>query len=140
MTFISQRSAKVLNAPVLNALETYHSFTDRRNSMTAFAQIKSLTVRVPTWKLVASGVKPPAPPTSSSNMQSNCSAAEVVSIVSELLGPEGIPRSKFDKLFVLCDGCERVMPKLGQVDHGCMVEVRSSDSELSDDISNLLRE
>ena len=50
-----------------------------------------------------------------------------------MLGPKGIPRTKFDGLFLLCDGCERVMPRVGQTDHECMIET-ASDSGLEDDI------
>lgn len=71
-------------------------------------------------------------------MQSNASSAEVLSTVSELLHPEGIPRSKFDNLFLLCDECERVMPRVGQSDHKCMFDARSPDSEFDEDVLGLV--
>ena len=66
-------------------------------------------------------------------MQSDASSVEVVSIISEMLNPKGIPRTKFDSLFLLCDVCERVMPKVGQADHKCKIET-ASDSGLEDDL------
>lgn len=136
--FISSRTVKVIHS-LRTTIKTHRSFADYDDASAALAQIRNLTIRIPTWKLIASGVEPPKPPSSSSNMGSNASTVDVVSIVSELLSPEGIPRWRFDDLFLLCDGCERVMPRVGQANHGCMLETRSNDSEFDDDVSNLLR-
>jgi len=87
---------------------------------------------------MAAGVGPPQTPSSSSNMQPRIPSTELFSIVSELLGPEGISRSKFEALFLLCDGCDRVMPRLGQAEHECAMESFSSDSQLEDDIASVL--
>ena len=87
---------------------------------------------------IASGIAPPPGPSSSSNMLSKTSSVEAISIVSELLSPGGIPRVKFDTLFMLCDGCRRVIPKIGQANHGCVIDITSSDSELEDDIDFIL--
>ena len=72
-------------------------------------------------------------------MQSDASTVEVVSIISEMLGPKGVPRMNFDKFFLLCDGCKRVMPRVGQADHECMIET-ASDSGLDDDFYLVLGE
>ena len=93
---------------------------------------------IPTWVGIASGIAPPPGPSSSSNMSSNISSVEAISIVSELLSSGGIPRVKFDSLFMLCDGCRRVIPKIGQANHGCVIDITSSDSELDDDVNLIL--
>lgn len=72
-------------------------------------------------------------------MQSNASTDEVVSIISQLLSTGGIPSAHFDTLFLVCDGCDRVMPRVGQDDHWCMVEA-ASDSGLDEDLRLVLGE
>lgn len=67
-------------------------------------------------------------------MQSEASSTEVLSFVSELFSPEGILRTGFEALFLLCDRCDRVMPKIGQAKHKCLLEVPSDDSEFEDDV------
>ena len=71
-------------------------------------------------------------------MQSGASSTEVLSIVSKLFGPEGIPRTEFEALFLLCDGCDRVMPKIGQAEHKCLIEAPSDDSEFEDDVDSVM--
>ena len=87
---------------------------------------------------IASGIKPPPTPSSSSIMSSGASGPEVISIISELFSPDGIPREKFDSLFLLCEGCSRVLPKVGQPNHGCVFAALSSDSELEEDVDNIV--
>jgi len=72
-------------------------------------------------------------------MQLDVSTTEVTSIISEMFGPKGTPRTKFDNFFLLCDGCERVMPRVGQANHECMIEM-ASDSGLDDDLYLVLGE
>ena len=70
-------------------------------------------------------------------MQSDASSVEVVAILSELLSPEGIPTAEFASLFLLCNECDRVMPRVGQANHRCLIDVEV-DSGLEDDLRRVL--
>ena len=71
-------------------------------------------------------------------MQSEASSTEVLSFVSELFSPEGILRTDFEALFLLCDSCDRVMPRIGQAKHKCLIEIPSDDSEFEDDVDSIM--
>jgi hypothetical protein len=91
-------------------MKSDHSFPGHTEPSTASTKKRKLNIqRVSTWKIIASGIKPPAKRSSSSNMQSEASTADLVSIVSELFSPDGISRVKFDSLFFLCNQCARVL-------------------------------
>ena len=118
------------------------SLPDHTETPTASARKRRLIFnarRFPSWRIIAAGVSPPKKPSSSSKMRSEASSTEVVSIVSELFGPDGILRAKFELLFLLCEVCDRVMLKVGQATHKCLMDTPSSDSELEEDIASILR-
>ena len=71
-------------------------------------------------------------------MRSKTSSTEAISIISELLGADGIPRAKFEALFLLCEACDRVMPRVGQAKHECLLQALSSDSEFESDVDSVL--